>query len=87
MDQYELTQISDALKTSTFNSGDYVIKEGEMGDIFYIIEEGEAIATKTFEPGMFLIIKANNLRKLTVMEKVITSENLRLSKENQEQLI
>ncbi len=39
------------MKNSSFNEGDYVIREGEMGDIFYIIEEGNAIATKTFTPG------------------------------------
>jgi cAMP-dependent protein kinase regulator len=52
VEPYELTQISDALKSATFNTGDYIIKEGEMGDVFYIIEEGHAVATKTFEPGM-----------------------------------
>jgi cAMP-dependent protein kinase regulator len=51
VEPYELTQISDALKSATFNEGDYIIKEGEMGDIFYIIEEGNAVATKTLEPG------------------------------------
>ena len=44
-------QISDALKVAYFNQGDYVIREGEIGDVFYIIEEGEAVATKTVEPG------------------------------------
>jgi cAMP-dependent protein kinase regulator len=51
VEPYELTQISDALKAATFNEGDYIIKEGEMGDIFYIIEDGSAVATKTLEPG------------------------------------
>jgi cAMP-dependent protein kinase regulator len=51
VEPYELTQISDALKTATFNAGDYVIRENEMGDVFYIIEEGKASATKTLEPG------------------------------------
>lgn len=51
IDPYELTQISDALKTVSFRPGDYVIKEGEMGDVFYMVEEGEAEATKTFEAG------------------------------------
>lgn len=27
------------------------MKEGELGDVFYIVVEGEAIATKTLEPG------------------------------------
>jgi cAMP-dependent protein kinase regulator len=44
-------QISDALKTATFKKGDYIIKEGETGDVFYTSEEGESEATKTFEPG------------------------------------
>ena len=51
VDPYELLQISDALKPSNFNKGDYVIREGEMGDVFYLIVEGDAIATKTKEPG------------------------------------
>ena len=44
-------QISDALKTGTFKKGDFIIKEGEMGDVFYILEEGQCEATKTLEPG------------------------------------
>jgi len=51
MDAYEIGQISDALRTATFKADDVVIREGEFGDIFYMIEEGEAIATKTLEPG------------------------------------
>lgn len=51
IDTYELMQICDALKTATFKKGDYIIKEGEMGDVFYILEEGECDATKTLEPG------------------------------------
>jgi cAMP-dependent protein kinase regulator len=51
IDSYELSQIGDALKTATFHQGDYVITQGEMGDVFYIVEEGEAEATKTVEPG------------------------------------
>lgn len=51
LDDYELEQISDALKSANFNKDDFIIREGETGDVFYILEEGEAIATKTFEPG------------------------------------
>lgn len=51
VDSYELSQICDALKTAAYNKGDYIIKENEMGDVFYIIEEGSALATKTLEPG------------------------------------
>lgn len=51
VDPYELSQIADALKSCNYNKDDYVIKEGEMGDVFYIISEGTAVATKTMEPG------------------------------------
>ena len=51
VDSYELSQISDALKSCNYNPNDYVIREGELGDVFYIVVEGEAIATKTLEPG------------------------------------
>lgn len=51
MEPYELMQICDALKSITYKKGDYIIKEGEMGDIFYILEAGECDATKTLEPG------------------------------------
>lgn len=51
MDPYERSQLADALKTTVFEGGDYVIREGEMGDSFYIIEEGTAKATKVLRPG------------------------------------
>ena len=51
IDPYELMQVCDALKTASFTKGDYIIKEGELGDVFYILEEGECIASKVIEPG------------------------------------
>lgn len=49
MDPYERSQLADVLKPSLFNEGDYVIREGEEGNIFYIIEEGTAVALKSIE--------------------------------------
>lgn len=51
IDPYELQQICDAVQSSSFQKGDNIIKEGENGDIFYILEEGTAVATKTLEEG------------------------------------
>ena len=51
IEPYELTQISDAIKSATYKKDEYIIKEGEFGEIFYILEEGECVATKTLEPG------------------------------------
>lgn len=46
MDAYERSQLADALKTESFNDGGVICKQGDVGNKFYIIEEGEAIATK-----------------------------------------
>jgi len=51
MDHYERSKLADAIKEDKFNANDYIIKEGEIGNVFYIISEGTAIATKTLEPG------------------------------------
>ena len=51
MDPYERSQLADALISFKFNAGDFIIKEGEEGNNFYIIEEGEAVATKTIHKG------------------------------------
>lgn len=51
IDAYELSQIADALKVSNFKAGDYIINEGERGDVFYIVLHGDLVATKTKESG------------------------------------
>ena len=51
VDPYELGQICDALKPVNFKKGDYIIKQGERGDVFYILDEGKAYAEKVFEEG------------------------------------
>lgn len=51
MDHYERSKLADAIKEEKYNPDEYIIREGEPGNVFYIISEGEAIATKTLEPG------------------------------------
>lgn len=51
IDPYELGQICDAIKTQTFEKGDTIIKQGEHGDIFFILDEGKAHAEKIIEKG------------------------------------
>ena len=51
IDSYELGQICDSLKDGYYKKDDYIIREGELGDVFYILEEGTCNATKTLEPG------------------------------------
>jgi cAMP-dependent protein kinase regulator len=49
LDNYEREKICDCLETRIYNQGEYVIKEGESGDEFYLIQEGTADALKEIE--------------------------------------
>jgi cAMP-dependent protein kinase regulator len=46
MDPYERSKIADVAVPVKFKAGDYVIRQGEEGDKFYFIEDGNAVATK-----------------------------------------
>ena len=46
MEPYERSVLSDAFVEERFKAGEYIIKAGEEGNKFYLIEEGECIATK-----------------------------------------
>lgn len=49
MDAYERSKLADAMKVENYKQGDYIIKQGESGNVFYFIEEGNAIATKSVD--------------------------------------
>jgi len=51
MDPYERVKIADALVPKTYEIGDYIMKQGEPGDRFYLLEDGEAYAEKSPKPG------------------------------------
>jgi len=52
MDEYEMMTIADALKTESFDSVDVqIIKQGDPGDKFFVILEGECVAKKVFVAG------------------------------------
>jgi len=51
MEAYERTKLADALKPEHFNSGDMIIRQGDPGERFCILEEGSAVATKSFVVG------------------------------------
>ena len=46
MDPYERSRIADVAIPVKFKKGDYVIRQGDIGDKFYFIESGTAVATK-----------------------------------------
>lgn len=51
IDPYEISQISDALQAQKVLKGEYIIKQNDNGDKFYILEDGETYAEKIFNPG------------------------------------
>jgi len=44
MTKYELARLSDMLETELFESGEDIVKQGDEGNYFYIVEDGEAVA-------------------------------------------
>jgi cAMP-dependent protein kinase regulator len=46
LEPYERAKIADALEARTYDAGREVIKEGEVGEEFFIIESGRAQFTK-----------------------------------------
>jgi cAMP-dependent protein kinase regulator len=43
----ERSKIADALVSRTYEDGEVVVRQGDMGDTFFFVEEGEAEVTKT----------------------------------------
>ncbi|PPQ77363.1 hypothetical protein CVT25_010945 [Psilocybe cyanescens] len=65
LDAPERSKIADALVSSVYVDGEAVVRQGEMGDTFFFIEEGEAIVTKTqqTESGDIREVQVGHLRK------------------------
>jgi cAMP-dependent protein kinase regulator len=49
MEPYERSVLSDAFVEETYKAGEYIIKVGEEGNKFYLVEEGELTATKVLD--------------------------------------
>jgi len=52
MDQYEVMTIAEAMKVECYNkAGEMIIQQGDAGDKFYIVLEGDCEANKSFATG------------------------------------
>ncbi|KAJ3992275.1 cyclic nucleotide-binding-like protein [Lentinula boryana] len=51
LSQGERSKIADALVSRVYEDGENVVNQGEMGDTFFFVEEGEAIVTKRVPRG------------------------------------
>jgi CRP-like cAMP-binding protein len=46
LDRYDKIKLIDMLSTKVLKCGDYVFREGDIGDCFYMIEEGKVNCVK-----------------------------------------
>ena len=46
IEPYERSVLCDALQEQNFKAGDMIIQQGTEGNTFFLIESGEAVATK-----------------------------------------
>jgi len=51
MDPYERMQLADGLQSHKFKAGEYVVKQGDPGDKFFMVEEGNLVVLKVDKPG------------------------------------
>jgi cAMP-dependent protein kinase regulator len=54
--EYEILTIADALQEETFTDGAVICKQGDAGDTFYIIKEGEAVCTQKGANGEDVVV-------------------------------
>ena len=52
MDPYERIKIADALKPEIVKAGGFIMKQGDLGDQFYFLEEGECVCLKVMKQGL-----------------------------------
>ena len=76
IDPYERSQICDALKENSYNAGEYVIQQGDIGDKFYIVVEGKLVAERRASPSNFSFIQLLTPKLCTTTRKEITLERL-----------
>lgn len=48
---YERSKVADALRTECFKAGECIVRQGDVGDKFYMLEEGECTVYKVYVQG------------------------------------
>ena len=51
MEPYERSKLADAFTERRYKAGETIIQEGESGNELFLLQEGQAIATKTLQAG------------------------------------
>lgn len=93
MDPYERSKLGDAVREESFLQGQNIIRQGGVGDVFYMLSEGTAKATKfingaettvkTYNPGSYFGERALLLNDVRAANVVATSDVICLSLERE----
>ncbi|KAK7203144.1 cyclic nucleotide-binding-like protein [Myxozyma melibiosi] len=67
LNNWERAKIADALKAVTFEAGETVVKEGEVGELFYLIEDGVAEVFKEGEGKVNELSKGDYFGELALL--------------------
>lgn len=51
LDDQEVKIVIDAMEEKKFNAGDYVIRQGEDGEVLYVVDSGQLDCFKVFKKG------------------------------------
>jgi len=78
--EHKVSQLSELMTRQSFSDGEYIIREGEEGDCFYIINDGEVKCTKSIQGTDAGKVQEEELMRLTSMEYF--GERALLTKEN-----
>ena len=57
LDQFEKLKLIDGLKLETFSANQFVFNEGDQGESFYIIEDGEVECLKTVGDDYYEVVR------------------------------
>jgi cAMP-dependent protein kinase regulator len=74
MDPYDRSKLGDAVREETFKEGDFIIRQGDPGEKFYLLDAGTAIATKSQSDGSQTTVMEYNTGAYFGEKALITNE-------------
>lgn len=86
LDTYERSKISDAIKTRSYSKDDYIIRQNEEGEEFYILEKGSAKALKNGVEVMSYTDKSY-FGELSLIKKQVRAADVKVTSDKADVLI
>ena len=91
IDQYEKLRLIDGLKIENFSKDQFVFREGDVGQNFYIIEEGECECLKSKDDGEFELVRklemGSHFGEIAILKNVRRTLSIRASSDNLKLLV